>query len=265
MTSSQTWWVWSTHHVFTTSRSLTAGSEVMKRTESLRDSGANDRFRDAEMGCPCKRPQRGKGVEQSSTEDGVNVKCPGCRAKFKRVYHQWCFATINLYENHPQAPLDNLISGLGIIIICPAGGFGRLDTDALGCGCWGCLNSWSCCGKLLKSFRDYVVSLQKLLYCPRLLLEWKLFSEYAQIANCSWLMVSNIVCSYSFPGTGWPFSGMPQASQGFWDHFSVSPQSFCQKRERGRETGTADTVVSHSFAAVTMPPPWPPPNAATWR
>lgn len=44
------------------------------------------------------------------------------------------------------------------------------------------------------------------------MLEWKLFSEYAQIANCSWLMVSNIVCSYFFPGTGAPFSGMPQAS-----------------------------------------------------
>ena len=52
-----------------------AGTEVMKRTE-LRDAGANDRRRDAEMGCPCNRPQLGKGV-QSSTEDGVNIKCSG--------------------------------------------------------------------------------------------------------------------------------------------------------------------------------------------
>ena len=49
--------------------------EVMKRTE-LQDAGVNDRSRDAEMGCPCNRPQFGKGV-QSSTEDGVNIKCSG--------------------------------------------------------------------------------------------------------------------------------------------------------------------------------------------
>ncbi|CAL1165697.1 unnamed protein product [Cladocopium goreaui] len=53
---------------------LLCRQSVMKRTESLRDSGANDRFRDAEMGCPCNRPQRGKGVEQSSTEDLVSQK-----------------------------------------------------------------------------------------------------------------------------------------------------------------------------------------------